>query len=86
MKIFQFQLVKHRSNTNRVRHRAMIKNQGIFDRSKNTFDRLKFWKFEFLKKLQKIIQKHLNPSNFINEMHENEFKIFPQTLVFNPEL
>ena len=63
----------------------MIKNQGIFDK-KNTFDRSKFWKFEFFEKLSKIMQKHLNPSNFMNEMHQNEFKSFSKTLVFNPKL
>ena len=29
----------------------MIKNQGIFDRLKNTFDRSKFLKFEFFEKI-----------------------------------
>ena len=31
------------------------------------------------------MQKTLKPNNFINEMHENEFKIFSKTFVFNPE-
>ena len=64
---FQFRSVKHRSNTNRVKQRAMIKNQEIF------------WNFEFFEKLHKIMQKQLNPSNFMNEMHENEFKCFSKT-------
>ena len=86
LKIFQFRSVEHRLNTNRVRQRAMIKNQGIFNRSKNTFDRSKFQKFEFFEKQQKIMQKPLNPNNFMNEMHENEFKSFSKTLILNPEL
>ena len=32
------------------------------------------------------MQKTLNPKNFIDQMHENEFKCFPKTLEFNPEL
>ena len=61
---FQFRSVKHRSNTNRVKQRAMIKNQEIF------------WNFEFFEKLHKIMQKQLNPNNFMNEMHETEFNVF----------
>ena len=32
------------------------------------------------------MQKLLKPSNFMNEMHENEFKSFSKTFVFNPKL
>ena len=32
------------------------------------------------------MQKPLNPNNFMNEMHENEFKSFSKTLILNPEL
>ena len=31
------------------------------------------------------MQKTLNPNNFMNEMHENEFKSFSKTIFFNPE-
>ena len=55
---------------------AMIKNEGIFDQSKNTFDQSKFQKFEFFEKLQKITQKQLNPSNFMNEMHVMSLNVF----------
>ena len=85
-KFFQFRSIEHRLNINQVRLRAMIKNQGIFDRSKNTFNRLKFWKFEFLKNRRRLYRKQLNPSNFMNEMYENEFKCFSKTWVFNLEL
>ena len=44
---------------------------------------LEIWIFE---KLQKIMQKQLNPSDFMNEMHENEFKCFSKTWFFNPKL
>ena len=57
-----------------------------FNKLKNTFDRLKFWNIGFFKKQQKFLQKTLNPNNFMNEMHENEFKSFSKTFVFNPEL
>ena len=50
------------------------------------FDQLKFWKIGFFEKQQKFMQKTLNPNNFMNEMHENEFKIFSKTFVFNLEL
>ena len=53
-KFFQFWSIEHWLNINRVRLRAMIKNQGIFDRSKNTFNRSKFWKFEFLKTCRRL--------------------------------
>ena len=52
--IFQFRLVEHWLNTNRTKPRAMIKNQGIFYWSKNTFDRSKFYKFEFLKNCRRL--------------------------------
>ena len=42
---------------------------------------LNFWK-----KCRRLCKKQLNPSNFMNEMHENEFKCFSKTWVFNPEL
>ena len=32
------------------------------------------------------MQKTLKPNNFMNEMHENEFKSFSETFVFNPKL
>ena len=64
----------------------MIKNQGNFDWSRNTFDQSKFWKSEFFEKLHKFMQKTLNPNNFMNEIHENKFKSFSKTFVFNPEL
>ena len=32
------------------------------------------------------MQKTLKPINFINKMHESEFKSFSKTFVFNPEL
>ena len=32
------------------------------------------------------MQKQLNPSNFMNEMHETKFKCFSKTWVFNLEL
>ena len=32
------------------------------------------------------MQKTLNQKNFMNEMHENEFKCFSKTLEFNLEL
>ena len=32
------------------------------------------------------MQKTLNPNNFMNEIHENEFKSFSKTFVFNLEL
>ena len=32
------------------------------------------------------MQKPLNPNNFMNGMHENEFKSFSKTLILNPEL
>ena len=32
------------------------------------------------------MEKTLNPNNFMNEMHENEFKSFSKTFFFNPEL
>ena len=32
------------------------------------------------------MQKTLNPKNFMNEMHENEFKSFSKTFVFNLKL
>ena len=38
-------------NTNRVRQKVMIKNQGIFNWLKITFNQSKFWKFEFFEKL-----------------------------------
>ena len=31
------------------------------------------------------MQKTLNPKNLMNEMHENEFKSFSKTFVFNLE-
>ena len=43
-------------------------------------------KLNFFEKLQKIMQYPLNPNNFMNEMHENEFKFFFKTFVFNLEL
>ena len=86
MKIFQFRLIEHRSNTNQVKQKLDLKNLEIFDWSKITLNRSKFWKTEFFEKLQKIMQKILKPRNFKNEMHENEFKCFSKTRVFNPEL
>ena len=40
----------------------------------------------FLKNCRRLCRKQLNPSNFMNEMHENEFKSFSKTWVFNWEL
>ena len=31
-------------------------------------------------------KKKINPNNFMNEMHENKYKSFSKTFVFNPEL
>ena len=85
MKIFQFRLVEHRSNTNWVRQKVMIKNQEIFDRSKNTFDWLNSGNLNFLKNYRRLCRKQLIPINFMNEMHENDFKCFLKTWVFNPK-
>ena len=57
----------------------MIKNQGIFDRSKNTFDQSRFGKTEILKNNRSFMQKTLKPIDFMNEMHEYEFKSFSKT-------
>ena len=43
-------------------------------------------KLDLLKNSRSFMQKTLNPKNFMNEKHENEFKCFSKTWVFNPEL
>ena len=84
--LFETRSVEYRSGTNRTNLRPIFENQGISDQSKNMFDWSKFWKTEFFEKQQKIMQNPLNPNNFMNEMHENEFKSFSKTFVFNLEL
>ena len=39
-----------------------------------------------MKNNKSFMQKTLKPNNFMNEMHENKFKSFSKTFVFNPEL
>ena len=64
-----------------------LKIKGFsIDQKTHSIDRSKFWKFEFLKNRRRLYRKQLNPSNFMNEMHENEFKCFSKTWVFNLEL
>ena len=55
-----------------------------FDRLKNNFDWLKFWKKYFFENQSKILQKLLKALNFMNKMHEYEMKYFSKTLVLNP--
>ena len=86
LKNFQFRLIEHWSNTNWVKQKLDLKNLEIFNWSKITLNGLKFWKTEFFEKLQKIMQKLLKPRNFMNEMHNNEFKCFSKIGVFNPKL
>ena len=56
--------IKHQSNTNRVRQKVMIKNQGIFNRSNITFDRSKLWKTGFFGKQQKFYAENIQSKEF----------------------
>ena len=75
-------------------------NQGSIKPSRTKFKKFKefsisrkthsidrnFGKIEFLKNSKIFIHKTLKPIDFMNEMHEYEFKSFSKTLAFNPEL
>ena len=45
-----------------------------------------FGKLDFLKNSRNFVQKTLKSIDFMNEMHEYEFKSFSKTFVFNPKL
>ena len=49
-------MIEYQSRSNWNNLRPIFKNQGIFDWSKNTFNRSKCWKYEFFEKLQKFMQ------------------------------
>ena len=65
---------------------ARLEKSGNFQLIENHTQSIEILKTKFFEKLQKIMQKLLKPRNFMNEMHENEFKCFSKTWVFNLEL
>ena len=69
------------SNTNRVRQKVMIKNQGIFDQSRNEINWSKIWKNQIFEKQSNFMQKLLKAW-----YDEYEMKCFSKTLVLNPDL
>ena len=83
---FQFRLIEHQLNANRVRQ-IQIRNFIAISISRAT-DSIdwKFGKINFLKKQSILMQKLLKAQCFTNKMYEYEMKSFSKTLEFNPDL
>ena len=74
-----------------IKHQSSKENSNLnfycnFYRLSTNFDRSKIWKSGFFEKQSKLMQKRLKTPYFMNEMHEYEFKSFPKTHEFNPDL
>ena len=86
MKFFQFQSVEHWSDANRVRLRLDLKNLEIFNWSKVTLDRSKFWKIEFFEKTIIFFAESIFKRFFMTCNTWAWFHKFSKKWVFNQEL